>query len=163
MFDNAGQSLFKDGKQKYGNNFPIPLDIEIDGTNKVFYEAPEDYYGDTPLILKYSYFGATDKVEIKAYTTENCVGKSKVDSGSWVNIPTESTGTTIITSTSATSQNNIHQLDLFYWDPAQIILDWDEPGTIGRIKFTFFFYNISGVKHMVVWKELDFDPFDFIG
>ena len=164
IFDNVGQAIYKYGEQRYGNNYPIPLDITMaNNTYVTFYEAPEDYYGEIPLVIKYYYNTTNDVCYIRAYATENCVGKYRIDYGTWNSMAAEGSPT-LITTTNPTTQNAIYQLDMFYWDPAEILLDWAQPGTIGRIRFTFFFYKFSNnQKHMVVWKDIDFDPFDFKG
>lgn len=164
-FDNQGQSIFKNGVQRYGNNYPIPLDITMaNNTYVTFYEAPANEYRDDeiPVEIKYYYNTTNNVCYIRAYAAEHCVGKYRVDYGTWNSIAAEGSPT-LITTTNPTTQNAIYQLDLFYWDPEYILLDWAQDGTIGRIRFTFFFYQNNNENHMVVWKDIDFDPFDFKG
>ena len=151
--DSNGFGIVKAGRLDYVNNFPIPIVVECElGYSFIqFYAAPEDSYG-VPFTL--SYRCNSNGYTIRIGSSEHCKGKYKLDNGNWGNF-NASANTVISSSPFVTTDYEIHELEIFTWEPTDIH-PAGAPGAIGRYKFKLFNYTLNNTPYWIVWKDMEY-------
>lgn len=152
--DNNGFGIVKSGRLDYVNNFPIPIVTELTyGSSFIkFYDAPEDSNG-VPFTLSYRYNSTGYTIRIGS--SEYCQGKFHLDNNvNWYAFNANA-NTLVSSSPFVTTDNEIHELEIFTWVPTNITTT-SSLGSIGRYKFKLFNYKLNNKVYWVMWKDIEY-------